>query len=211
LSAPPEVWVGTSLGKRSLAGMRPPRWRAIRRERLPRDVEVVRGDVLDPASLEAAVRGRDAVICALGTPSPRRRSSLLEEGTRNLVVAVSKAGVRRLVGVTLLGVGTSRASASLFYGGVILRVLAPMVPDKERQEQVVRDSDLEWVLVRPGRFVAAKPRGDLRVLREGERGRFGHVVRADLARFLVDCAVTDVLRARSGGGGLVSGRAEGLS
>jgi uncharacterized protein YbjT (DUF2867 family) len=161
------------------------------RAALSGDVEVVRGDVLDRASLEAAVRGRDAVICALGTPSPRRRSSLLEDGTSNLVGAMHEAGVRRLVCVTLLGVGSSRANASLFYGGVILRVLAPMVPDKERQERVVRDSDSEWVLVRPGRFVAGKLRGDVRVLREGERGRLGRVVRADLARFLVDCAGND--------------------
>jgi uncharacterized protein YbjT (DUF2867 family) len=157
---------------------------------LPEEVDLVRGDVLDPASLEAAVRGCESVICVLGTPSPRHRSSLLEDGTRNLVGAISEAGVRRLVCVTLLGVGASRPNASLFYGGVILCVLAPMVPDKERHERVVRESDLEWVLVRPGRFVGGKP-GDLRVLREGERGRVGHVVRGDLARFLVDCARSD--------------------
>jgi uncharacterized protein YbjT (DUF2867 family) len=52
-------------------------------------VEIVRGDVLDPSSLKAAIVGRDAVICALGTPSPRRRSTLLEQGTKNLVVAMS--------------------------------------------------------------------------------------------------------------------------
>ena len=33
----------------------------------------------------------------------------------------------------------------------------------------------------------ASPRGDLRVIREGQRGHVGHVVRADLARFMVDC------------------------
>jgi uncharacterized protein YbjT (DUF2867 family) len=157
---------------------------------LPGQVEIIQGDVLDPSSLAAAVHGRDGVICALGTPSPRRRSTLLEDGTRNLVGAMRQAGVRRLVCVTLLGVGSSRANATLLYRGVILRVLAPMVPDKERQEGVVGDSDLEWVLVRPGRFVAGKPRGDLRVIREGERGRVGHVVRADLARFLVDCTTS---------------------
>jgi uncharacterized protein YbjT (DUF2867 family) len=147
--------------------------------------------VLDAASLAAAVRGREAVICALGTPSPRRRSTLLRDGTANLVGAMREVGVWRLVCVTLLGVGASRANASLFYRAVILRVLAPMVPDKERQEQVVRGSELEWMLVRPGRFVAGKPRGELRVLREGERGRVGHVVRADLAGFLLECATSD--------------------
>ena len=52
-------------------------------------------------------------------------------------------------------------------------------------------SELDWVLVRPPRFVAGKPRGDLRVIREGQRGHVGHVVRADLARFMVDCTTTN--------------------
>ena len=146
---------------------------------------------LDRVSLTAPLYSRDAVICALGTPSPRHRSTLLEDGTRNLVAAMTEAGVRRLVCVTLLGVGSSRANASLFYRELILRMLAPMVPDKERQEQVVRDSSLEWVLVRPGRFVKGEPRGELRVVRDGEQHRLGHVVRGDLARFLLECATGD--------------------
>lgn len=154
-------------------------------------VEIVAGDVLDPSSLRPAVVGRDAVICALGTPSPRRRSTLLEQGTRNLIAAMSSEGVRRLVCVTLLGTGSSRANASFFYREVILRVLEPMLPDKEAQEQAVRASDLDWVVVRPPRFVSGKEGGRIRVLREGERGRLGHVVRADLARFIVDRATTN--------------------
>ena len=161
------------------------------RAALPGEVEIVQGDALDRASLTGPLEGRDAVICALGTPSPRRRSTLLEDGTRNLVAAMAEVGVRRLACVTLLGVGSSRANASLFYRAVILRVLAPMVPDKERQEQVVRGSGLEWVLVRPGRFVKGKPRGELRIVREAEQRRVGHVVRGDLARFLVECVTSD--------------------
>lgn len=154
----------------------------------PADVEISRGDVLDPSSLTAAVGNSDAVICALGTPSPRRPSTLLRDGSQNLVDAMAQAGVRRLVCVTLLGIGESAANTSVFYRQVILRFLAPMVPDKRAQERVARSSGLDWTLVRPPRFADGKPRGDVRVIREGERGRLGHVVRADLARFLVECA-----------------------
>ena len=48
------------------------------RANLPEPVVKVRGDVLDPVSLGPAVEGRDAVVCALGTPSPRQASSLPE-------------------------------------------------------------------------------------------------------------------------------------
>ena len=154
---------------------------------LPEPVGRVRGDVLDPASLEAAVSGRDAVICALGTPSPRRPSTLLGDGTRNLVAAMKSARVRRLVCVTLLGTAESRRQASLFYRHVILRVLAPMVPDKEDQERVVRECGLEWVLVRPPRFTGGPGRPP-RVMRAGDKGRAGHVARQQLARILLDAA-----------------------
>jgi uncharacterized protein YbjT (DUF2867 family) len=73
------------------------------------------------------------------------------------------------------------------YRYVILRALAPMVPDKENQERVVRDSGLEWVLVRPLRFVN-RSRGQPRVLRSGDKGRVGHVSRQGLARVLIDAA-----------------------
>ena len=119
------------------------------RSNLPEVVRTVQGDVLEPASLDAAVEGRDAVICVLGTASPRHASSLLEDGTRNLTDAMKRAGVSRLVCMTLLGTADSKRNASALYRHMILRVLGPMVPDKENQERVVRDSGLEWVLVGP--------------------------------------------------------------
>ena len=73
------------------------------RATFPEAVGIVQGDVLDLSSLTPAVVGRDAVICALGTPSPRRRSTLLEQGTKNLIAAMSQAGVPRLAFVTLAG------------------------------------------------------------------------------------------------------------
>lgn len=157
----------------------------------PEAVEIVEGDVLGLSSLMLAAVGREAVICALGTPSPRRPSTLLEQGTKNLVAAMNQASVSRLVCVTLLGAGNSRVNASLFYREAILRVLAPMLPDKEAQEQTVRASGIEWVLVRPPRFVKRKSGSSVRAIREGEQGRAGHVVRSGLARFLVECAATD--------------------
>lgn len=157
------------------------------RANLPEPVVTVRGDVLAPATLDPALAGKDAVVCALGTPSPRQASSLLEDGTRNLTEAMHRARVPRLVCVTLLGTADSTRNASPLYRYVILRALAPMVPDKENQERVVRDSGLEWVLVRPPRFVN-RSRGQPRVLRSGDKGRVGHVSRQGLARVLIDAA-----------------------
>jgi uncharacterized protein YbjT (DUF2867 family) len=159
---------------------------------LPAGVQAIQGDVLRIGSLVTAVSGTDAVICALGTPSPRRPSTLLRDGTQNLVKAMQQQGPRRLVCVTLLGTGSSRDSASFVYRTVILRALAPMVPDKEAQEDAVQASGLDWTLVRPPRFAGGRGRGRVRVIAQGQPGRVGHVVRADLSRFVLDCASKDL-------------------
>lgn len=162
------------------------------RAALPAAAELCHGDVLDADSLLTPVRGADVVICALGTPSPRQASTLLRDGTAHLVAAMKEAQVTRLVCVTLLGTGQSLANTSLLYRHVVLRVLAPMVPDKEAQEAVVRASDLDWTLIRPPRFSNGRARGRVRVIAENAPGRAGHVVRRDLARFLVDCGTGDL-------------------
>lgn len=155
---------------------------------LPLEAQAIHGDVLDPASMEPAVRGRAAVICALGTPSPRVATTLLAQGTANLVAVMQQMHVPRLVCVTLLGVGESRANTALPYRHLVLRVLAPMIPDKENQEQVVRDSGLDWLLARPPTIVGFGSRKRARVIHEGAHGRVGLVVRGGLADLLVHAA-----------------------
>jgi uncharacterized protein YbjT (DUF2867 family) len=55
---------------------------------LPTPVETVQGDILKASSLYPALALADTVICVLGTPSPRRASTLLRDGTRNPVAAM---------------------------------------------------------------------------------------------------------------------------
>jgi hypothetical protein len=59
------------------------------------NLQVVRGDVLDSAAVEKAVADQDAVFCSIGTGA--ERSTLREDGTRNIVEAMAKTGVKRLI------------------------------------------------------------------------------------------------------------------
>jgi len=60
-------------------------------------LRVVTGDVLDYSSLESAVKGHDAVLCALGHKQYFRPTRILSEGTQNLLRAMHTHGVHRLV------------------------------------------------------------------------------------------------------------------
>ena len=58
-----------------------------------------------------------------------------------------------------------------------------MLEDKERQEEVIRRSSLDWTIVRPPRYTDEPEGGDYRVIADG--GRVGKIGRADLASFML--------------------------
>ena len=106
------------------------------------------GDARDPKVLREALRGRDAVVSALGTPaSPFRQVTLLSEVTRTLVDAMKAEGVARLVAITGIGAGDSRGHGGFAFDRLIFPLLLRHVyADKDRQEAIVRRSGRE-----PGR------------------------------------------------------------
>ena len=111
-------------------------------------LQVVRGDVLDPADVESAVTGQEAVLSTIGAGA--ERTTLREDGTRNIVEAMKKWGVKRLVCQSSLGVGDSRANLPIFTKYIIVSVfLRHAFADHERQEAIVRQSSLDWIIVRP--------------------------------------------------------------
>ncbi len=123
-------------------------------------VKIVAGDARDERALRQALKGQDAVISALGTPaSPFREVTLLSTATRALVAAMKAERVSRLVCITGMGAGDSRGHGGFVFDNVIYPLLLRKVyANKNRQEAIVRDSGLDWVLVRPS-VLSNKPGG----------------------------------------------------
>ena len=169
-------------------------------------LEVVRGDVFDQPSLDAAARGQDAAVVILGLPfsALRKPTDVFSQGTRNLIAAMSPAGVRRVIVVSSFGVGDSRHDARLHERLFFSLALRGAYADKVLQEQVVRESGLDYTIVRPARLTMAKGDGRYTAL-IGPGSIPSPVARADVARFILDA-----LRAREYVGKTVSlGRAGG--
>lgn len=121
---------------------------------------IMQGDVMNAMSVENAVRGCDAVVCALGHKKWIVPSNTLSEGTRNVVRAMEQSGVKRLVVETALGVGDSMGRLGLYYTLFTIPIILPFYwYDKGRQERVVRESQLEWVIVRPAQLTNVPRRG----------------------------------------------------
>ena len=112
--------------------------------------EVVQGDVTDPATLPAAVRGVDAVVHLVAIIKGSRDDfdRVMSQGTRDLVAAARDAGVRRFVLASALGLDERSKDA------------VPYFAAKWEMERAVKESGLEHVILRPS-FVFGKDGGVL--------------------------------------------------
>jgi putative NADH-flavin reductase len=180
---------GLERGHMVTAFVRRPSAFQVQHERLTR----CEGDVLEYATVDAAVRGHDAVLCALGHKRWFYPTRILSAGTANVIRAMETHGVRRLVCETSLGVGDSGGRMGLYYTLFVIPFILPFYYwDKHRQEQVVRASRLEWVIVRPGVLTNGPRR---RTYRHGpDVGQWLWTVRisrADVADFMLEQVTGD--------------------
>jgi len=148
-------------------------------------ITVKRGDLLNPAELEQAIKGQDAVLSGFGprVPVSKADAHLLEQFAVALTSAMVRARVRRVV---------VESVAFLFRDSIVPpayllgRLLFPRtVADAAAMERVFGESDLDWTMVRPPELTDKPYTGKYRV-REGHLPRFGFKVsRADVADFMI--------------------------
>jgi uncharacterized protein YbjT (DUF2867 family) len=158
-------------------------------------LRVAKGNVLDYASVESAMQGQNAVVCALGTKRFFFPTRTLSEGTRNILRAMKSCNVPRLICESSLGLGSSVGRLGLLFTFFVVPVILPFIFwDKIRQEKLIEESDTDWLIVRPGVLKNAEARG---TYRHGPNlGNFlwsVRISRADVADFMLKQLTNDSL------------------
>lgn len=150
-------------------------------------LEKVRGDALNHRDVEAALAGVDAVIVTLGVGLGElfRPVHLFSDATRVLIAAMKAQAVKRLICVTGFGAGDSRTSIGCLQRVPFRIVFGHAYDDKSRQEQLIKESALEWTIARPGVLTGGPRTGRYQVLREPSKWRNGIISRSNVAEFLV--------------------------
>lgn len=114
-------------------------------------IEVIEGDVHDPEAVARAVASSDAVLSALGWTRTSRKD-ILTEAAKNIVNAMKKHRVRRIIALTGYGVRFSKdppdsLSKRLLHFGI--KILLPhLIPDGARYAKTIAESGLDWTIVR---------------------------------------------------------------
>jgi putative NADH-flavin reductase len=151
------------------------------------NLEKRRGDALNPTEIDGALEDVEVVIQALGV---RTRDligpvDLFSRATRILVPAMERRGLKRLIAITGFGAGDSRRAISSLVVIPFRLFFGRAYDDKDEQERLIKDSHLDWTIVRPGLLSSGPGQGRYEVLAEPSQWRNGVISRADVAHFLV--------------------------
>lgn len=149
-------------------------------------IRLVEGNVNDAEAVSSSVRGQDAVVSFLGVSKPLSPDPDVVTGIGHIVGAMQALDVRRFIYMSFIGVSESRNAV-----GFVLRRVAPVplrheIADHEAKEALVRQSTLDWTIVRPPKLTNGVLTGQYRT---GERIRTWHPLpllsRADVAHFVL--------------------------
>jgi len=125
-----------------------------------KNLSVIKGNVLDSEKIQEVVAGQDAVLSTLGHKRFFIRTNILSEGTKNIIYAMEKQKVNRFICVSSLGINDSRFKLGLYYTLFVIPVITFFYfRDKSKQEKLIRSSNLDWTIVRPGQLTNGKKRG----------------------------------------------------
>ena len=148
-------------------------------------LQIFHGDVLDQVAVESSLDGQEAVLCAIGGGAKQTR--LREEGTGTIVQPMQKTAIQRFICLSSFGVGDSRKELPFFTRYIIVGIfLRHAFADHERQEPLVKQSPLDWTIVRPPYLTDGLRTGDYQHGLTPTDKRFkGKISRADVADFML--------------------------
>ena len=152
---------------------------------LANHLRIVEGNALDSRAVDMVVSGQDAVISVLGAGNVRR-TTLFSESTLVLLTAMTQHSVRRLICVTGVGAGETKGHGGFLYDRIVYPLFTRGIyADKDKQERLVRETDIDWTIVRPAPFRKDTPSGPLQMLTDVDNVTLRRISRLEVAAFLV--------------------------
>jgi len=153
------------------------------------NLRLVQGDIFDPAQVEEAIVGQDVVISVLGV-RPGVTIPVCSEGTKNIIAAMQKSGVKRFISQSAFAVAALDGEwREVPYLPLILPFfpkVKAMFADKVLQEQEILSSDLDWIIVRPAKLTDGPRMGVFKAYDPLMIGPGAKISRADVAEFLLE-------------------------
>jgi putative NADH-flavin reductase len=156
-----------------------------------KNLTIVEGNVLDPAAVVSVLRHQEAVIQCLGIggKGDGKPNTFVSDATKIIVEEMQKHEVKRLIAISNVGAGNSRAFQPWFFTKIILpyfmKWLKVIIEDKNRMEPVIMNSGLDWTIVRCPNITDKKAKNTLHASLDGKKLKLS-ITLPDMARFMTD-------------------------
>jgi putative NADH-flavin reductase len=152
-------------------------------------IHIHQGDVLDQDALDKWIKGRDAILSALGVRGTlltgRKEVSLYSRSIENIINAMQKNAVKRFIGVTMSGAEVLPGQPKLM--PIFRFLLKGYMEDILRMEALLEQSSLDWTVIRPANLTDGEKAGVYRTWTDRYPPRVFKVSRADVAGFMLNC------------------------
>ena len=149
-------------------------------------LRVAKGDVLEIESIAAAAKGQEAICSCIGVPITFKQVSLFSTAARNILVAVKQNPGQKYIAVTGIGAGDSKGHGGFLYDKIFKPFLLKTIyADKDREEEIIKSSGVDWMIVRPAGLTNGKRTGKYRVFTDMKGVTARRISRLDVADFIL--------------------------
>jgi putative NADH-flavin reductase len=146
-----------------------------------KNLQMIQGDIGEYDKVKQAVEGQDVIISALGVET-RKPTTVLSEGTRNILRAMKECKVSRFICMSSSGILGN--DAGILFGKIIIPLFLKQVfLDKVRQMKIIQESNADWVIIRPTGLTDAPKTGKYKITMGSPVSR--RIPRADVADFML--------------------------
>jgi len=139
-------------------------------------IEIIKGDVLNQDDVDKVVKGADAVIIVLGTRNSTAPTTMMSDGTKNIIQAMKSNGLRKF--------SACMSSFLFMQPEMVPEEFINLNADHKRMLEVIKESDLDYRAVLPP-HIANEPSAPFQTLHDKSPGL--SISKYDLGKFFVDC------------------------
>ena len=149
------------------------------------NLQLFKGDIANAESVKKAIQNQEAVFCAIGDG---KIGKIRDVGTKNIVEAMEKANIKRLICQTTLGMGDSYNNLNFIWKHIMFGfLLKKAFQDHKLQEQHILNSNLNYTIVRPSAFTDGTVTNKYKKGFDGSFKKLNlKISRADVAYFMLE-------------------------
>jgi putative NADH-flavin reductase len=152
------------------------------------NLQIVKGDVMNPQTLEKHLENKDVVISAIGKNS-FKPTTLYSEGNKNLLAAMQIAGAKRVFFISASGLEVNPSHSLIVKIAtkyILQKLLRNMYADLEIMEKFIKQSGINWTIMRPPKLTNNPVTGKYRTSVNNYLSKGLSISRADVAHFMLN-------------------------